>query len=357
MTNPMGPRALRACVVWAVLAACPAVAAAAGTCSGNFKEVKAPDGATFYMTSTAYPVLDARKALEEYEAIATGEGYMVFSPPDHRAAQPSMGIGKPPSPHPVSIMVDTQASTITLTTIVAPGQRANAAEERTRLCELVAGFDARRPGAAPRLSAEQRQMQARTTLPEPVTSLRMLEPTVPFDRTAAKAALQPGRSVIRGQVCGHWNGAMAYAAGSTVALYPATPYLEQLMQLSKTAKPGRDHVVPDPGVIETRMEATANERGEFQFSQMKPGRYLIVTRLDAMFGGTHDVYAGRVESGSASANVYRSEGYTFSAADELSRFVEIGQDGDVVKVTLQPPVSANPFRRGMRGSILGCRQL
>ncbi|GAB2508758.1 hypothetical protein [Lysobacter humi (ex Lee et al. 2017)] len=357
MTNPLRPHALRACMLFTGLVAWPAASAAAGTCTGNFKEVRAPDGATFYMTSSAYPALDARKALDDYKAIATGAGYMVFSPPDHRAAQPSMGIGKPPSPHPVSIMVDKQASTITLTTIVAPGERASATEERARLCDLVAEFDARRPGAAPRLSAEQRQMQARTSLPEPVASVRMLEPTVPFDRAAAKAALQPGRSVIRGQACGHWNGAMAYAAGSTVALYPATPHLEQLIQLSKKAKPGRDQVVPDPAVLETRMEATANERGEFQFSQMKPGRYLLVTRLDAMFSGDRDVYAGRVESGSASANVYRTEGYTFSAADELSKFVEIGRDGEVVKVTLQPSVSANPFRRGMGGSILGCRQL
>lgn len=357
MAESIGARGARLCMVLGVLTMFPAAHAVASSCTGSFKEIRAPDGATFYMTSSTYPALDARKALEAYRSIATAAGYMVFSPPDYGSPNPSMGIGKSPSPHPVSITVDARASSISLATLVVPGERADAAQERARLCALVAEFDARRPGASPRPTAEEQQMQARTTLPEPVQSLRMLEPTAPFDRAKAKAALEPGRSVIRGQACGFYSGTLAYAAGSKVLLYPATPHLEQVVQLSKKAKPGRDHVVPDPAMLEARMEATANAQGEFQFSQMKPGRYFLMTSVAARFTGTRDVYAGRVEDGYGGANVYRSEGFSVDAGSELSEFVEVRSDGDVVKVTLQPPVSANPFRRGMRGSILGCRQL
>lgn len=356
MTTSIRAHGARACVMSGVLAIAPATAYASD-CISNFKELKAPDGATFYMTTSAYPALDPRAALEQYRAIATADGYMVFSPPDHRAPNPSMGIGKPPSPHPVSITVDPAASTVSLASIVAPGQRASATDERARLCALVAEFEARRPGGAPRQSAEERAMQARTTLPAPVASLRILEPTAPFDAAVAKAALGPGSSVIRGQACAFYMNTLAYAAGSKVLLYPATPHLEQAVQLAKKAKAGRDQVVPDPAALTTRMEATANERGEFQFSQMKPGRYYLTTRIAAAFSGTRDVYAGRVEDGFGAANVYRSEGFTVDAASELGEFVDVRRDGDVVKVTLQPPVSMNPFRKGMGGSILGCRQL
>ncbi|MFZ5656384.1 MAG: hypothetical protein ACOY37_04895 [Pseudomonadota bacterium] len=331
-------------------------AQAAAPCEDAFQELKAPDGATFNTTTIAYSETDARDVLDGFKAAATGMGYVVVSPPSYSGPTPTLGVGHPSSAHPVAITVNPRASTVSLTTIVAPGLKADAVAERARLCDLAAEFNARRTGGS-RLTAEQQQLRARTSMPRPVESVRLLSPTTAFDPVAAKAALQPGRSVIRGQACGHWNGAMALASGSTVLLYPATPHLEQVLKLEKRARAGKERVVPNPALFEVRMEAVANERGEFQFSQMRPGRYYVVTTLGATFTGTRDVYAGRVENGFGSANVYRSEGYTFTDEDQLGKFVEIGRDGEVVKVTLQPPVSANPFRRGMGGSILGCRQI
>ena len=361
MVTSYWTRVVRLCVVLCALSIWPAVSAASTSCESNFKELKTQDGGTFYMTLSSYEAIGARQALDQYKRIAADQGYELVAPPDYSAAEPGMAIGRSPSPNPIMIMITRQASTISLTTIVARGTRANAEEERARLCELVAQFDAGRSGAGqgrgPRQTSEQLREQSRTTIPEAIPSMRVLSPSVPFDRSSAKAALEPGRSVIRGQACGTYNGSVAFAAGSKVLLYPATPYWEQLVRISKKAKPGKDQVVPDPEAVATRMEATANSKGEFQFSQMKPGRYFLVTVLSVVLGGSRDVYAGRVEGAYSSANVYTTEDYTFDAANELSEFVEVRNDGDLVKVTLQPPITANPFHRGLGGSILGCRQL
>lgn len=355
MINSSKVRIIRLCVVLGTVSMWPAIAGA--TCMDSFKELKSPDGATFYMTSSSYPSMDVRRAFEQYEKIVLDEGYTVVASPNYDDKTPSMAIGRLPSPHPTAIMVDKGASTISLTAIVLKGLRANPAEERARLCALVAEFDAFQSGAGPRKTAEQRQQQERTTIPEPIQSLRMLSPEIPFDRAAAQAALEAGRSVIRGQACGHYKGSIAYAAGSKVFLYPATPYLSELTRISKRAKPSMERMVPDPAVFEARMEATANSMGEFQFSQMKPGRYLVTTQISALLGGSRDVYAGSVQGAYGSADVYRAESYTFGAENELSEYIDVRNDGDVVKVTLQPSVSANPFRRGLTGSLLGCRQL
>jgi hypothetical protein len=351
---------VRLCVVLVALSAWPSLSAAS-SCAASFKELKAEDGATFYVALSTHQAMDAQQVLDGYRKAAMDEGYVIVAQPDYSAATPVMGIGKLPSPNPVMLMFDRQTSSISLNTIVPPGNRADAAEERTRLCGLVAAFQDRQSGTgngrgSTQTAAEQQQRN-RTTIPEAVPSLRLLSPSVSFDPLVAKAALEPGRSVIRGQACGSHQGAIAYASGSQVLLYPATPYWEQLVQMTKKAKSGRDQVVPEPEALATRMEATANTRGEFQFSQMKPGRYFLVTTLSAVLGGSRDVHVGRVQGTYSSADVYAAESYTFDASNELSEFVEIRRDGDVVKVTLQPPISANPFRRGLRGSLLGCHGL
>lgn len=360
MKNRYWALGARACAMLGMVALWPAVAAAS-TCTQGFTEMKLQDGGTFYTTVVAYPSLDVKAAFEQYRTIASEDGYTIVSPPDYGSAHPMLVIGKVPSPHPVAITINDASSSVVLTTIVARGDRADPAEERMRLCTLVAEFDARRAGGGSargtRETAEALERESRTALPDAIPSLRVLEPKVAFDRAAAKAALEPGNSVIRGQACALGNGQLTFASGAEVYLFPATPYLEELVRLSKKAKPGRDQVVPDPEAIATRMVAKANGRGEFQFSKMKPGRYFIMTRISALLAGSRDVYAGRVDTGYGSANVYRQESYTVGAQNELSEYVNVRKDGDVVKVTLQPPITANPFHRGLSGSLLGCHEL
>lgn len=352
-------RAVVAYLALLVALSFPGLSIASAHCANNTHEITAPDGARFITNISSYTGLGDREALAEVRRIAVARGYLIAIEPDYSSPAPGMGIGKPPSPNPTMIQLDHQTYAISFTTIVSPGAQADIAEVRVQLCDLVDEFESGR-AAAPRQdrpnTADMGSSEdPRTTIPEEKPRLNLLKPSAPFDLVAAKDALKPGHSIIRGQACGGWEGNLVYGS-QPILLYPVTPYLEQLIALDKKADPVKDRVITDPQAVATRMEAKPNDRGEFQFSQMKPGRYYLLTTISAIFGGSHDVYAGRVSTDFGSAAVYTNQNFTFTSGNAIGKFVDVQDDGDRIKVTLQPRIS--PFRQaGLAGSILGCRKL
>ena len=357
--NPWtGPRGLVAALVFSALLALPALGHAAD-CESGFREMRTGDGGRLFTTIVPYPSVNARKVLERFRSVAAQRGYIVISPADFSQSVATLGIAKPPAPGPVMVTADPAESLVSVTSIVPNGAAADAAHERSVVCGLLAAFDASDDGrrgtaAAAREAADESSDPSRTTLPTAIPKVNLLEPKSRFDAAAAREALKPGNAVIRGQACGGMNGALAYA--SSVVLLPATPYLEELLDLEKKAKSGRDSIVPEPEALSTRMVAKADAEGRFQFSRMKPGRYYLTTTIAGLFGGTRDVQVGRVEDAYGGANVYAKQDYTGGAESAIGKFVTV-RDGETISVTLQPPISANPFHRGMRGSILGCHRL
>lgn len=335
--------------------------ARATKCDDGFREMRAADGGRLFVTIVPYASVDAHRVLADFTQLATRRGYMVIAPADFSKTVATLGIAKPPAPGPILVTADPSTSLISVTSMVPAGSPADPAHERSVVCGLLAAYDASLgSGSGPATPAASRrddyEDSSRTTLPTAVPTLNLIEPKAKFEMEAARDALRPGSSVIRGQACGGVKtGAVAYA--SSVALFPATPYLEELLRLEKSAKPGRDQVVPDPDALSIRMVAKADAEGRFQFSKMKPGRYYLTTTISGLFGGTRDVQIGRVTDAYGSADVYAKQDYTFDASKTIGKFVTVGRDGDVIDVTLQPPITANPFHRGLSGSILGCRRL
>lgn len=332
----------------------------AANCESGFREVRAADGGHLFTSIVPYPSVNARRVLEDFTKLATQRGYTVVAPADFSRTVATLGIAKAPARGPILVTADPSASLVSVTSIIPAGAPADAAHERTVVCGLLAAYDAGAPGGpvAPAHAAaadDEIEDASRTTLPVAIPTVNLLEPKSKFEAAAARDALKPGSSSIRGQACGGVKGAMAYA--SSVALYPATPYLEELLRLEKAAKPGRDQVTPDPDALKIRMVAKADSEGRFQFSKMKPGRYYLTAGISGLFGGSRDVQVGRVEDAYGGANVYAKQDYTFDAASTVAKFVTVSNDGDIVDVTLQPPITANPFHRGMSGSILGCHRL
>lgn len=333
---------------------------AAAGCESRFQEMRASDGGRLYTSAIPSTSGDPRKILDIFANVAKQRGYIVISPADVSGDVETLGIAKPPAPGPVMITANARASLVMVTSMVPAGSRADAVHERSVVCDLVNAFHAATHGSAgatARAAAHEDPSDdpSRTTLPTAIPKVNLVEPKSRFDAVGAREALKPGTSVIRGQACGGVKGAMAYA--SSVALFPATPYLEELLRLEKSAKAGRDRIVRDPDVLEVRMVAKTDAKGHFQFSRMKPGRYYLMTTISGLFGATRDVQVGRVEDAYGGANVYAKQDYTFDASSTIGKFVTVGRDGDVVDVTLQPPITANPFHRGMSGSVLGCRRL
>lgn len=359
MKSMIEPRRLLTVLVFCALSGVSTRGMAA-TCESGFREIRDSDGGHIYTTIVPYPSVDSRKVLGQFSRLATQLGYVVIAPADYSSNVAVLGIAKSPAPGPIVVTADPTESLVTVTSLVPPGARADAVHERTVVCDLLAAFDAAnqgRPVGAARAASTDDDLtdSSRTQLPTAIPRVNLLSPKSRFDAVAARNALKPGNAVIRGQACGMLSGAIAYA--SHVSLFPATPYLEELLRLEKTAKPGRDQVAPEPEALKVMMTAKADARGRFQFSKMKPGRYYLMTTVGGTFGASRDVQIGRVEDNFGGANVYAKQDYTFDANSTIGKFVTVNDDGAVVDVRLQPPISANPFRRGMRGSILGCTQL
>ncbi|MCP1373264.1 hypothetical protein [Dyella lutea] len=355
MMNPARTQRVWLLSAFLLLLSVPGMVFARATCVSGLDQMTTHDGARLFMASSSYDGLAANQALDAVQRIAQADGYVIATKPSYDTATPSLGLGKPPSPTATLVQIQ-PPSRISFTSIVPAGAQVDPQEVRTRLCALVAGFDAGRPASSGQSSggktAVERLEESRTTIPETRPSVNLLKPGVPFDLASAKAALEPGHSIIRGQVCGAWRGNLVLGT-QPVALYPATTYLEQLVALAKKAKPGRDRVLMDPEMASVRMVAKPNDNGEFQFSQMKPGKYYLVTSISALLGGSRDVYAGTVTTGYGSADVYTSQDFSYGSEGQIERFVKVRKDGAEVKVTMQPPIS--PFSHaGLGGSILGC---
>jgi hypothetical protein len=334
------------------------ISMASVSCTNGIHEVTTREGAKLFMAESTYAGISAHQALDKVKNIATSDGYVVVAAPNYSSPTPSLGIGKPPSPIPMLVQIQ-QAAGISFTAILPPGMQGDSKDVRVRLCGLVDKFDAGRPvvpgaGEPVRATAETLE-ESRTTIPEAKPVINTLKPSVPFDLAAAKAALEPGHSIITGQVCAGWKGNLVLGS-RPVLLYPATPYLDQIIALGKKAKPGKDKVQMDPDLVIARMEAKPNTDGEFQFSQMKPGRYYLSTSIEAMIGGSVDVYAGHVSTDYGSANVYTSQNFSYGSGTQIEKFVDVKKDGDTIKVTMQPPLVFSPFQQsGLSGALEGCR--
>lgn len=349
----LNTRRVRTSVLFLLLMAVPAIGMATASCTDNVHVVTVSDGARFFTATSSHAGLSVRQAFDDVRKIAAADGYVIATEPDYSSPNPSMGIGKPPSPVPTLIQM-LQPAGLSFTSIVSPGNDSKNVAER--LCAMVGKFEAGRPVGPdqfdPAKSAAEALEQSRTTIPVTRPVVNILKPSVPFDLAAARAALEPGQSTIRGKVCGSWRGNLVLGS-QPVFLYPATPYLQQVLALGKKAKAGKDQVLTDPDLVVARMEAKPNENGEFQFSRMKLGKYYLVTSISALIGGSRDVYAGHVDTDYGSGNVYTNQNFSYGSDAGIERIVDVKKEGDTVKVTMQPHIS--PFNHsGLGGSILGC---
>lgn len=368
MAISLKARSVRLFVLFGFLGAASIASAAPSTCARNFKNYALPDGHQIYTTTSTYQKFDVHEVLEDYAKIVEAGGYTVIAKPDYNGSAPMLGIGRPPSPLALAISTDAKQASIAVTAIVAPGQKADPLELRNEMCVLVAKFDQSKPALLrmeyAQQTPEEAEKAARPTLDESRTtiaekapaSIKLLEPGTSFDLAATKSALEPGNSIIAGQACGGYKGTLVLASHKKVYIYPASPYWEELVKLQHRAKPGKERVMPDPAALTTRMEATTDDKGRFQFSRMKPGRYYLVTSIFAVLGESHDVRIGSVSGEFGSADVYKTENSSYDGGQELTKFVDVKSDGDTVNLTMQPPISANPLHRGLRGSVLGCHR-
>lgn len=188
------------------------------------------------------------------------------------------------------------------------------------------------------------QDDSRTAAPSTSKPVKVIHPTGSFDLAAAKTAIEPGSGTIRGAACvvktvtGHEG--MTRADNQKVVLYPASPYIEDMLNLIHKTKPGSADIEADPAITAVRLEGKTNENGQFQFSKMKPGKYFVVADVHSTIAGSRNVYTGSGYSADAfggfTTDYYQKQNFTVNYEDILYQEVEVKGD-EMVHVTLFKP--------------------
>jgi tetratricopeptide (TPR) repeat protein len=175
---------------------------------------------------------------------------------------------------------------------------------------------------------------------------RALFPATEFDAKTAAEAIKEGSSTLTGRACayvrnGLWGlgGTERFdAAKVRVALFPWSPYLQQWYELRERKEDKDTGVFIGQEAQQQALQTKTNQKGEFVFSRLKPGKYF----LQIVFNFTQ-VKTKRVNMGSdvsqvgnvvITQNYYQDRDFFIDRNSRLESFVDIAKDGEVKKITV-----------------------
>ncbi|OWK70185.1 carboxypeptidase-like regulatory domain-containing protein [Pedobacter sp. AJM] len=180
--------------------------------------------------------------------------------------------------------------------------------------------------------------------PEEKDKKQIFYPEVVFDSLQAKKMLAKGTATIKGVAFTKAKNNMGFRAGARilanqikVVLLPVTPYFEAWYQLRKDKENFRKrrYVYLSTAAYMYRLEAITNSDGKFTFPEMKPGKYFLQGFLDWTSNGYYNEYTGSgYNSYGGQTNYYQQKKYTVDHQDRIEEFVEVKENGEIVKVRL-----------------------
>ncbi|MBF0596460.1 peptidase associated/transthyretin-like domain-containing protein [Faecalibacter rhinopitheci] len=173
-------------------------------------------------------------------------------------------------------------------------------------------------------------------------------PKSKFDSVVAKNMLAIGKSKITGvaftraRESKNFNmktGNKVNANQMKITLYPVTPYFQEFYKLYKDKtkhNPKKNMFVEmERDAYRYRLEAITNSDGEFTFPDMKPGKYYMFGVLDYVTTYNSHQYTGSGYDGYGRIDYYSPYSYQKNDSELLELFVEIKQDGEILKVKLK----------------------
>ena len=161
----------------------------------------------------------------------------------------------------------------------------------------------------------------------------------PFDPSAADALLAPGNAVIRGRRYVKPRGLLSrklYAAETGVYLLPMTDYVaEWLARYHGDYGYGLEKISPE--AMRYTAAALTDVNGNFEFRNLLPGTYVLLSNQDYIRNGSYRDQIGDVTGynvyGQAvsSAPIYGpTQYYSLPLTNSLVRVIEIQRDGITV---------------------------
>ena len=175
--------------------------------------------------------------------------------------------------------------------------------------------------------------------PEKKEKVDIYYPKGIFDSLQAKKMLARGTATIKGVAFTNANTLTKriYANQIKVVLLPVTSYFEEWYQLRKDKENlrKRRYVYLSADSYKYRLEAITNSDGEFTFPEMKPGKYFLQAFLGWTYNGSYNEYTGSgYNSYGGQTNYYQPKNYSVDHTDRIEEFVELKENGQIVKVKL-----------------------
>jgi hypothetical protein len=330
----------------------------AGECETNFVVQKTSDGSTLTAAVIATPFPSPQDAIVALQRAAKTAGYKTKV--DNRSTSEISYLIQPPDVSQskwLFMKFTANTNKLILVSLSPADMKVEPEQMRGIQCDLLAQID-------PKRAAEPIVTEQSRGAPPPLEQAKkgkVLRPKSFFDPNAAIEALKPGKATITGIACSRRSSGqetvLALAKNQAILLFPATPYLEEAIELIHTAKPG-DSLEVSKLAFATRIVGQTNAEGRFQLTNLKPGRYYIFGELafKGSFTGTRQIGTVQGSDGSSAA-VNATYGYTNEYNDMLEKKVEIKRPGETVDVTVSPryKFSLNPAKRSGNAGWRGCR--
>ncbi|MFT4205322.1 MAG: hypothetical protein QM610_15565 [Chitinophagaceae bacterium] len=176
-----------------------------------------------------------------------------------------------------------------------------------------------------------------------------------FNKEEALAKVHNGNSSIigtayardhakRGVALLNINKAQYAPKGTKVSLLPNSPYIEEWKEVNeKIRKKKKMPEVPiDPNVPQCiQTTEVYDDKGHFEFTNLMPGEYIVMTSFDYTHRYSYQYYAGTSylmhPSGAvlSSSPVYNTASASTGATANIETKVTIDKDGDKVKMNLK----------------------
>jgi tetratricopeptide (TPR) repeat protein len=184
-----------------------------------------------------------------------------------------------------------------------------------------------------------------TALPGFQNRRRTLYPNSFFDTNLTAAALETGTSTIVGKACVYKKTGRFTASNVRVVLFPVTPYFQQWYDLRERKESKSTGVFLSNEAVKYSIVTTANDNGEFVFSNLKPGKYFAQMIFNFTERRSGRVYTGSDTSQNGNVvtttNYYYDKDYFIDHSDRLEKFITIEKAGETEKITMKNKLIGN----------------
>ncbi|MDF2475148.1 MAG: hypothetical protein K0S24_631 [Sphingobacterium sp.] len=167
-------------------------------------------------------------------------------------------------------------------------------------------------------------------------------PTTPFNEAETARLMERGSATIEGTATLKKKGKDNFGVkGSQILLFPVTPYFTEFLELKKKFNSRKKQATMSPVAFTYRIEGRfLDDKGTFQFTNLKPGKYYIISWIAFARQKTVAVQTGTSTSYNVygyalgSSPIYEDYHYDVFIENEVSGFVEVKEAGAVVNVTV-----------------------